>query len=278
MSQKSQGGFKHSTGKAACMAALLAVAGIGMHSAAYAADTKASDAKAAAPAAKKTAAKPAKRTKFPDWSGVWGHHGSLNFDPTVDSVSADVQPNAPLNAEYKQKYADYIAAIKAGKPRGDIGCLPEGMPRIMRSPYAMEVVITPGLVWIPLEFKREIRRVYTDGRKPMDPDPSYEGYSVGHWEGDTLVIDTTAIKAGTIDSRGLVHSDQLTVHERMRKSNAKTLEDQITLTDPVVFTQPFTVTRIYDLHKDWEVKEFVCEDNDRNPIGANGQTGIAIKK
>jgi hypothetical protein len=235
----------------------------------------------AKPAAKKPAAAKhavtAKRTHFPDWRGVWAHYGSLNIDPSTESGKR--QPNAPLNAEYQAKYEDYLQARAAGKPKGDIGCLPEGVPRIMRSPYPMEVVITPDTVWIPLEFKHEIRRIYTDGRKPApDVDPTYEGYSTGHWEGDTLVFDTVAIKAGTDDSGGLVHSDALTLHERMRKSSADTLEDKITMTDPKVLTKPWTITREYKLHKDWEIKEFVCEENDRNPIDANGRTGVALDK
>jgi hypothetical protein len=214
---------------------------------------------------------------LPDWRGVWAHVGSLNIDPTTDSGKP--QPNAPLNAEAKKVYDDGLAARAAGKPRGDIGCLPEGPPRNMRSPYPMEVVVTPQQTWILLEFKHEVRRVYTDGRKPPeDLDPTYEGYSTGHWEGDTLVFDTVGLVPGTIDSGGLAHSDALTLHERMRKVNAKTLEDQITMTDPKIFTKPWTITRQYELHKDWDIKEFVCEQNERNPVNANGQTGLTLKK
>ncbi len=215
--------------------------------------------------------------KLPDWRGVWGNFGSRNIDPTTESGA--FQPNAPLNAEYARKYQDYLAAVKAGKPKGDIGCLPEGPPRIMRAPYPMEVVVTPDQTWILAEFKHEVRRIYTDGRKvPDDLDPTYEGYSTGHWEGDTLVFDTVALKEGTLDSGGLAHSDALTLHERMRRVSPDTLEDQVTMTDPKVLTRPWTVTRQYKLHKDWEIKEFTCEENDRNPINAQGQTGVSLSK
>jgi hypothetical protein len=218
----------------------------------------------------------AKAAPFPDWRGVWAHEGSLNLDPSTKS--GERQPNAPLTPEAARNYEDYLAARAAGKPKGDIGCLPEGPPRNMRSPYPMEVVITPDQVWINLEFKHEVRRIYTDGRKPdPDLDPSYEGYSTGHWEGDTLVFDTIGEKAATLDSGGLTHSDAMRLHERMRKVDADTLEDQITLTDAKVFTKPWTVTRRYKLHRDWEIKEFVCEENDRNPVQANGQTGLLLQ-
>jgi hypothetical protein len=222
------------------------------------------------------AAHKAAAAALPDWRGVWAHVGSLNIDPTTDSGKP--QPNAPLTPEAKKIYDDNLAARAAGKPRGDIGCLPEGPPRNMRSPYPMDIAITPDETWINLEFKHEVRRIYTDGRKPdPDLDPSYEGYSTGHWEGDTLVFDTVGMKAGTIDSGGLNHSDALTLHERMRKVSPTILEDQITMTDPKVFSKPWTITRQYQLHKDWEIKEFVCEENERNPVDASGKTGLVLQ-
>ena len=237
----------------------------------------------AAPAAKKAptakaASYSARRvtSTVVDWTGVWGNYGSRNFDPTTDSGKP--QPNAPLTAQARKTYDAYLVARAAGQPVGDIGCIPEGPPRIMRSPYPHEVVVTPKETWILAEFKGESRRIYTDGRKPpADLDKTYEGYSTGHWEGDTLVFDTVGLKAGTIDSGGLAHSDQLTIHERMRRVSDKWLEDQITLTDPVVFTRPWTVTRRYEHQPTWEMKEFVCAENERNPVGANGQTGVVLK-
>ncbi|HEY4031503.1 MAG TPA: hypothetical protein VGM25_14235 [Caulobacteraceae bacterium] len=257
--------------RSAILVALAAAVALPALAAAAAADQK------AGPARKPAAAKSAKTSKLPDWRGVWGPSGSRNIDP--DIASGAFQANAPLNPEYAKRYQDYLAAVKAGKPRGDIGCLPEGPPRIMRSPYPIEVVVTPDETWILAEFKHEVRRVYTDGRKvPDDLDPTYEGYSTGHWEGDTLVFDTVGLKAGTLDSGGLEHSDALKLHERIRRASPDTLDDQITMTDPKVFTKPWTVTRQYKLHKDWEIKEFTCEENDRNPINSSGQTGVTLKK
>lgn len=215
-----------------------------------------------------------KASDLPDWTGVWAATEARNIDPSTKS--GQYQTNAPLNAEYKKRYEDSLASRVKGTPVGDIGCLPEGPPRIMRAGYPFELVITPKQTCMTFEIKTEIRRVYTDGRKPDDPDPSFEGYSTGHWEGDTLVFDTVALKAGTVDSGGLIHSDRLTLHERMRKTAPDMLEDVITMTDPVVFTKPWTVTRHYKLHKDFEIKEYVCEENNRNPIDASGRTGVAL--
>ncbi len=210
---------------------------------------------------------------MPDWSGVWTSDQGLNIDPSTKS--GQPQPNAPLNAEWAQRYRDTLQARVLGKPIQDLGCLPEGPPRISRAGYPLEIVITSKQTWLFHEFKHEVRRIYTDGRKvPADVDPSYEGYSTGRWEGDTLVFDTVALKAGTLDSGGLAHSDALTLHERLRRVDADTLQDQITMTDPRMFTKPWTVTREYKIKKDWEIKEFICEENDRNPIQADGKTGF----
>ncbi len=211
---------------------------------------------------------------LPDWSGVWAASEGRNIDPTTKS--GEYQHNAPLNDEYRKKYEASLASRVAGKPTGDIGCLPEGPPRILRASYPFEIVVTPKQTWISFEYKTEVRRIYTDGRKPDDPDPSFEGYSTGRWEGDTLVFDTVALKTGTLDSGGLLHSDALTLNERMRKIAPDTMEDVITMTDPKVLTKPWTVTRHYKLHKDFEIKEYICEENNRNPIDANGRTGVAM--
>lgn len=214
-----------------------------------------------------------------DWSGVWTPIGGRNFDPSVKSFQR--QPSAPLTPEAMKAYEANLAAKAAGAPQGDIGCVLEGPPRIMRAPYPLEVVVTPKETWILAEFKGEVRRIYTDGRKAPtgdDLDHTYEGYSTGHWEGDTLVFDTVGLKAGTIDSGGLVHTDQATLHERMRRVNSDILEDVTTLTDPAILTRPWTITRQYKLRRGWQIKEFVCSENERNPVGANGQTGVVLKK
>ncbi|HEY4030132.1 MAG TPA: hypothetical protein VGM25_07295 [Caulobacteraceae bacterium] len=213
---------------------------------------------------------------LPDWSGVWGAVGPRNMDPTTDTGTP--QPAAPLNAEYARRYKARLDGFASGKPISDIGCLPEGAPRIMRAPYSMEVVATPKQTWLLMEFKNENRRIYTDGRKPMDPDPTYEGYSTGHWDGDALVFDTVALKAGTLDSRGLEHSDAMVLHERLRRVSQTLLLDEITMSDPKAFTKPWTVIRSYKWQPTWEQKEFICAENERNAPAADGSARIQLNK
>ena len=213
---------------------------------------------------------------MPDWRGVWAPFGSRNMDPTTHSGA---RQSPPFTEKGRIAYEAAQKALEEGRSQTDIGCAPSGSPRIMRTPYPMEVVVTPEQTWVLSEFKGESRRIYTDGRKiPTDDelDYNFHGVSNGHWEGDTLVFDTIGLRAGTYDQAGLVHSDKLILHERMRRIDFNTLEDRITMVDPEVFSAPWTVTRHYKLRPEWTIKEFYCE-NERNPIGADGRTTSVLK-
>jgi hypothetical protein len=112
--------------------------------------------------------------------------------------------------------------------------------------------------------------------KPQDLDPTYLGHQVGHWEGDTLVVDTVGLKASTwIDAAGIPHSDKLHVVERWRKiSGGKQLEVLFTLEDPVAFTRPWTARRIFDWSPNIREMEYVCEENNRNSPDDRGVTTV----
>jgi hypothetical protein len=122
-----------------------------------------------------------------------------------------------------------------------------------------------------MEYPYSYRQIFTDGRKhEPDADLSYGGDSIGHWRGQTLVVETVGLRDDTIfDRTGAPHSDQLKVVEEIRLRDANTLEDKMTMIDPVAFTKPWTVTRTYRRHTDWRIREFVCEENNRNPIGTD---------
>ena len=245
--------------------------------AALAANAPAAPAKPAGPAPKPWTA------TMPDWTGVWMQSDGTNFDPSVPRGQGGVgeRQKPPFNAEYAKLYSDRLDSAAAGKPLAEPGCLLSGTPRIMRSPYPMELAVTPKQVWITHEYKGEVRRIYTDGRKHPtgdDLEKTYHGHSIGHWEGDTLVVETVGIRGDTtIDSTSMPHSDALIVRERIRRVDSDTLQDQITLDDPKALVRPWTVTRTYKLKPDWVIKEFICAENDRNPVGADGVTGTIIK-
>ena len=221
------------------------------------------------------------RARLPDWSGVWGPSELNIFDPSALKDPSNkgrdlysMRDFPPYNAEYGARYDAIIASNRAGKPNNDPAarCLPLGMPRRMAL-YPGEFIIQPQRTTMLFEQYSQARRIWTDGRKhPDDVDPGFVGHSIGHWEGDTLVVDTVGIRGDlTFDTLGTPHSDALHIIEHLRRTAPDTLEDRITIEDPKAFTRPWEVTRHYTRHKDWQILEYVCENN-RNVPDANGVT------
>ena len=155
------------------------------------------------------------------------------------------------------------------------------MPRIMTMTYPMEVLMNELQVNIFAEWNGQTRRIYTDGR-PLPPDDevdiTYNGYSVGRWEGDVLVADTNGMRGDTnLESSGLPHSDAIRARERIWLADDNTLKDEITLTDPKAFTKPWTVTKAYHRAKPGaELIEYVCLENQRNPVNDKGEIGVIL--
>ncbi len=209
----------------------------------------------------------------PDISGVWLVVGGVNWD-------VDKKP-PPFTPEYAAIFKQRRDDVKAGKPVYDptAACLPPGMPRLIISPYPMEIIQTPGRVTMLRELMSQVRRIFTDGRRhPADPDPSFNGHSIGRWEGDTLVVDTVAMRGDTtLDRDGFPHSDQTHSVERYRRIDPDTLQVQITLDDPKAFASPYTVVRTLKRQADPTILEYVCEENNRNVPTADGRTGFSSK-
>jgi hypothetical protein len=142
------------------------------------------------------------------------------------------------------------------------------MPRFMVASYPLEILQTSGQVTIIAEWSSQVRRIFTDGRghPPADEiDITFNGHSVGRWEGQALVVDTVGIRGDTsFDASPLTHSDQLTVSERIYLKDPKTLVAEITVTDPGAFTAPWKVVRTYRRGgPDARIMEYVCEENNR---------------
>ena len=234
------------------------------------------------------AAKATKTASFaglPDWRGVWDPAEGNVFDPTAGKRADDdgIREYPPYKPEWEAKYKKELANTAAGHPRDPTAsCLPPGMPRVMTSPYAWEFTVTPDRVLFLKEYQHEIIRVFTDGRKhPAGDklDPSFNGHTIGHWEGDTLVADTVGMRGDTwFDRTGAPHSDQIHVVQRMRKVSPELIEDKITIEDPVAFTHPWQITRHYKKAHNYEIMEFVCEENNRNATDANGNDTVVLNK
>ena len=212
----------------------------------------------------------------PDISGLWVVTGAMQFAPD--------HAIPKLQGEYLALYQKRAAAFKAGIAIDDptAQCLPAGLPHLLVAPYPFEIVQTPGRVLMLYEYDSAVRRIPLNVAPPEHPDEdttSYDGDSYGHWEGDTLVIDTINIRADTqLDFTGIPHSDALRVTERLHRKDATTLEGQITLTDPKAYAEPFTVTRQYRLRPKWRISEYICEENNRNKPDEQGHTRSGVPK
>ena len=216
-------------------------------------------------------AKPAASSADPrDISGVWWTKG---YDRRYRTLDGQLPPFTPAG---KAEWDRHIAAEKEGKPIADAPtrCLPHGIPRLMASPYPIQIIQSPGQVTFVHEVAHNLRLIYMDEPQPKEVDPTYLGHSVGHWEGDTLVVDTIGLNDKTqIDEEGITHSDKLHVVERFKKINGGTaLENLITIEDPVTFTQPWTARRVYEWRPEIRLMEYVCEENNRNVVDASGAT------
>jgi hypothetical protein len=142
-------------------------------------------------------------------------------------------------------------------------CYPPGVPRIYLQPFPLQIVQTPKEVILLYEYDHTVRQVFTDGRKhPDDLTPTYMGDSIGHWDGDTLVVDTIGFNDKTwLDRAGRPHSDQLHVIERFQRMNQNDLELDITMEDPKALAKPWDAHIGFQLHADWTIEEQVCADN-----------------
>ena len=144
-------------------------------------------------------------------------------------------------------------------------CLPPGMPAMMNMAYGMEILHTKDKITFFSELNDALRRVYLDGRKPTPAtldDPTYAGYSTGHWEGDTLVIETVALRDNTYIEGFTPHSDKMTVRERIRLLPSGLLEDRITVTDPIALVKPWETVKTYRkaTYPNDQLREFACAE------------------
>lgn len=213
-----------------------------------------------------------------DLTGIWINQGGIGWTPGVPPGRSQ---NPPLTPEYEKIFLQHLANAAAGKPTGDptAACLPPGMPRIMTMTYPMEITLGPDRIIVYAEWDEQVRRIYTDGRPlPTEPDPSYNGESVGHWEGDFLISTAYGFRPETnLESSGLPKSDKTIAYERIWLADDNSLRDEITLVDPVAFTKPWTVTKTYKrAPPDFKLMPYVCENN-RNPVGPDGTIQTILK-
>jgi len=202
----------------------------------------------------------------PDLSGIWLLAGGMNeWETRGRRFRPEDPPLQPWALEQFQ-------ANRAGLPPGYDGaldamdpnsyCFPPGAARSMLLPYPFEIVVRPDQVYILFEYGSGIRRIHTDGRaRPEDAPPTWMGYSIGKWVGDTLAVETGSLRAETwLDRIGTPHSDALRMAERFRRLNGAVLEVEFRFEDPKAFTGAWGGKKLYEPH--FEITEYVlCEEH-----------------
>jgi hypothetical protein len=194
-----------------------------------------------------------------NFEGVWliqGEHSAIR------TLTGSLPP---MTSRAAARYAAAVKARKDGKPTFDTiqTCKPHGFPRILFAAYPIEILQEPTQITFIHEIHHMPRMVYLDLTLPKldDMDPNWMGLSAGHWEGDTLAVESQGFNdLTTLDTAGLPHSTALRISERIRKLDADTLEDVITVTDPVNYTKPWSTRVTYRRQPGLRLKEYVCTD------------------
>jgi hypothetical protein len=184
---------------------------------------------------------------------VWGVWWVTKYNPKLELTDGgDIPYNGKGQAHYRKNIAGMTDGSISDKARSV--CVPDGIPRILGNPYPFLIVPALGHIAMTYELNHVIRIIIMDqpqvSAEELEIAPYYSGHSVGHWEDDTLVIETAGfIEETFLDSTGAPHSDQMTTVERIRRlGSGNQLEDVVTVSDPEYLTRPFSARFVYDAH------------------------------
>lgn len=195
-------------------------------------------------------------------SGIWW---ATTYSPKIQILEGGDPPLSPAGTV---EYAKNQAGLRNGTlvDMARKVCAPDGVPRVLETPYPFEIFQVPkGQITMIHELNHQLRVIALDKplRKYEDlvPFETYNGHSVGHWEGDTLVIETNGFNQDTfLDSTGLPHSDKLVTTERIRRFNTSQLEDVITIHDPTMYTKDWQARFAYEQRNDIRLQDYSCND------------------
>jgi hypothetical protein len=196
----------------------------------------------------------------PDLSGVWVSPGTKYFfDLTADGVEAPMLPRAA--ALYKER----LAQLQKGHPSER--CIGHGVTDYDTVPAPRRFIQTAGMIAILFESYNHYRQIFLDGRPlPKLTQPPYMGYSVGHWEGDTLVVDTTGLnEKGWLDMNGHPQTETTHITERYRRSDFGHLDLQLIIEDPNAYSKPWGISMVLNYFADEDMIENMCENEKDYP-------------
>jgi hypothetical protein len=210
----------------------------------------------------------------PDLSGIWEPVQQPAPQPVNPAIQQRVSQFWNIGAglkdglPYQPWAADLRKAREAAqsKDNPDVRCLPLGILQMHAHPFPRRIVQVAGYITILHERDMEYRQIFTDGRTlPKDPQPSWNGYSTGRWEGETLVVETNGFREGLwADYNGSPITSAAKITERFRRLNYGTLEIEVTVDDPKAYTKPWTVTLKQSIVLDADLLEYVCLENEKD--------------
>jgi len=198
----------------------------------------------------------------PDLSGIWGTESAKY----LVNIAVDFKPGElPIQPWAEALTKERMTGIHAAE-ESNANCEPPGVPRIDNTPNPFKIVQEPDMVVILYEAFGQFRQVFLDGRKlPADANPTWLGYSVGRWDGDTLVVESTGFNGKTwLDQTGHPTTDALHVTERYHRRDFGHMDLQITIDDPKAYTKPWTITEPMVVLPDTDLIEYVCNENEKD--------------
>lgn len=207
-----------------------------------------------------------------DLSGVWEQYAEVDRPKYLLDLASDLKPGElPI-----QPWAATLMKERQARNSVDhpgVRCLPSGIPEKDAVPAPFKIIQTDDVTAILYESRTIFRQILTDGRPlPEHPEPAWQGYSVGRWEGDTFVVDTRGFNDnGWLDMAGHPATSELHVIERFQRSNYGSLSIDITVDDPKAYSKPWSVHESAHLLADGELMEHICEENNRDPAHMVGK-------
>jgi hypothetical protein len=202
-----------------------------------------------------------------DFSGVWRPADIF----LIEDISLGLKKGDAISLKPS---AEEVMKGHLSKDDPESNCLPTGVPR--HAPYPWKIVEAPPYIYFLFEGNiHSFRQIFMDGRKhPANPDPTWYGHSVGHWEKDTLVIDTVGFNdLFWFDFVGHPHTEQLHTVERYTRTDLGTLAEEVTIDDPGAYKNPFTIVASHRLLPNDELMEYICQENNRDVKHIVGPAG-----